>query len=220
MFQDLTYDKMNQESNRNAERYSHCLCLHVRPASLFIGVYFLTTSVSSITKILSSGYLVLRTDDDPSRVVYMNRPTTTLLLMVNLMMGVVSAMLLYGVTKSKASYLMPFFGIQLYHFLFSLPSSLSRLNFNLSQKSFRERLSMQSTPGSSPAERDFGWTAKAETEPHHLDYSFNFFVTLSYFLLDIYFICVVWKCYRYLKIKEITTTLNLPYNLDLEVRNF
>lgn len=128
-------------------------------------------------------------------------------------MGVVSAMLLYGVTKSKASYLMPFFGIQLYHFLFSLPSSLTRLNLNLSQKPL-PRLPLPS--GASPSSTEFRWSAKAE-EAYNLDNSFNFFVTLSYFLLDIYFICVVWKCYRYLKMKEIAATLNLPYNLDLEV---
>ena len=196
---------MNRE-DRNGERYSHCLCLHVKPASLFIGIYFFITSVLKLIK-LSSGYNI-RSEDDMRRFVAVNRPTTTLLFMINLMVAIVSAILIYGVTKSKASYLMPFFGIQLYHFLFSLPSSLSQLNISTSQ--YRNHYGNSPVP--SPSE-----VRTILRTDDNATYTLSVLATLIDFLCDIYFICIIWKCYRYLKMKEITSTLNLPYNLDLEI---
>ncbi|XP_074601776.1 lysosomal-associated transmembrane protein 4B-like [Brevipalpus obovatus] len=205
---------MNSE-NRNAERYSHCLCFNVKPVTLFIGFYFFITSASTIIR-LSSGYPDFRqhypAEEDTRRAMTSHRPTATLLLMVNLMVAIVSAMLIYGVTKSKASYLMPFFGIQLYHFLFSLPSALQ--NLNLSAHQYPRSSPFSTSPVTSPSD------ARSMMRPGDADntaYTFGVLTTLGDFLLDIYFICVVWKCYHYLKMKEISTALSLPYNLDFDI---
>ncbi|XP_053207701.1 lysosomal-associated transmembrane protein 4A-like [Panonychus citri] len=195
---------MNRDHRNNEERYSHFAFLHVKPASLFIGGYFFTTSVLKLIK-LSSGYNI-RPEDDMRRFMAVNRPTSTLLFMIHLLVAIVSAILIYGVTKSKASYLMPFFGIQLYHFLFSLPSSLSQLNVSANQ--YRNHYGSNTV--TSPS--DVRSILRADAT-----HTFSVLATLIDFLCDICFICIIWKCYRYLKMKEIQASLTLPYNIDLEI---
>ena len=128
--------------------------------------------------------------------------TTSLTVMFYVMIALVSAMLLYGVTKSRPSYLMPFFGMQLYNFFFSLPSSFS--SFFLTSHYWNQNRVSNSNSGI----RRFFHSSDLATV-----YTSSVLFALIDFFCYAYFICAVWKCYRYLKMKELIIPLHLPYNL-------
>ncbi|XP_015787971.1 lysosomal-associated transmembrane protein 4A [Tetranychus urticae] len=192
---------MNIDS-RSVERYSHCLCLHVQPTSLIIGFIHL---ISSLLNIVLHFEDYTQYHDEEKRMVDLHRSTTTSLnMMVSLMMATVSALLIYGVTKSRPSYLMPFFGIKLYIFFFSLPASISMLCFS-------PHLSSQYDSNG----RTWGGEMKRLWSSSDLTtaYTSSVFMALIEFLYQSYFICVIWKCYRYLKLKESVIPLHIPYHL-------
>lgn len=146
-------------------------------------------------------------NDDPSKkgnvTLTPNRfATASLTVMFYVMIALVSAMLLYGVTKSRPSYLMPFFGMQLYNFFFSLPSSFS--SFFLTS----HYLNQKGVSNSNSGIRRFFHSSDLATV-----YTSSVLFALIDFFCYAYFICAVWKCYRYLKMKELIIPLHLPYNL-------
>lgn len=137
---------------------------------------------------------------------------SSLAVVIYMMCATVSGMLLYGVIKGRPSYLMPFFWIQLCDFFFSLPSFLT---------------SLYATPGYNNQH----WDAQAVTVPNThtsgsvLDvkriwpsastttlYTSSLIFTAAVLLFKGYFLCVVWKCYRYLKMREMILPLHLPYS--------
>jgi len=131
---------------------------------------------------------------------------------IYLMCAGVSAMLLYGVVKSRPSYLMPFFWIKLCDFFFSLPTFLSTLygpqhpygphhppsslaaaaNFDSGNHSNGSGLDMRKV-----------FPSGSSMGTHSL------LVATCVILFKGYFLCVVWKCYRYLKMREMLLPLHI-----------
>lgn len=132
---------------------------------------------------------------------------------IYLMYSMVSAMLLYGVVKGRPSYLMPFFWIKLCDFFFSLPTFLSTLYGphhpygHHPPSSFVSAANFDSgahTP-SNPGLMDMRKVMPGSSNP----VSHSLLVSTCIILFKGYFLCVVWKCYRYLKMREMILPLHL-----------
>jgi hypothetical protein len=130
---------------------------------------------------------------------------TTLAIVIYMLLSLVSAMLLYGVLKSRPTYILPFFGIQFIDFLFTLPQFLSSL--------YSQPMSYNSWERRSNTVLDMRhiWP---NASPNNLYTSSLLFTTLIV-LFKSYFLCVVWKCYRYLRMKEMVLPLQLPYHHNI-----
>lgn len=125
----------------------------------------------------------------------------SLAVVVYLMAATVSAMLLFGVVKSRPSYLMPFFWIRLCDFFFSLPAFLSSVYANPSYATHWDL----SQPSSSFMDVRRLAHAQGTAGTHSL------LVSTCVILFKGYFLCVVWKCYRYLKMREMILPLQLSF---------
>ena len=129
--------------------------------------------------------------------------TTSLAIVVYMLLTLVSAMLLFGVLKNKPTYILPFFGIQFIDFLFTLPQFLTSLynqpnhpHYNVLNERRSTFLDMRHI-----------WP---NASPNNVYTSSLLFTTLIV-LFKSYFLCVVWKCYRYLRMKELVLPLHLPH---------
>lgn len=98
-----------------------------------------------------------------------------LVVIVYLVCATISGILLLGVVKSRPTYLIPFFWFQLFDFFFSLLSFLSSHNTRQSHSPLIGKFSSIVT-----------W---------------NSLIPTCIIFFKGYFLCVVWKCYRYLKIQ-------------------
>jgi hypothetical protein len=126
----------------------------------------------------------------------------SLAVLIYLMAATVSAMLLFGVVQSRPSYLMPFFWIRLCDFFFSLPAFLSSLYANPAYASHWEQSHATPSPGFIDVKRVW---------PPGSAGSNSLLVSTCVILFKGYFLCVVWKCYRYLKMREMILPLQLSF---------
>jgi len=130
--------------------------------------------------------------------------TTSLAIVVYMLLSLVSAMLLFGVIKSKPTYILPFVGIQFIDFLFTLPQFLTSL---YSQPNSHHYQNWSERRTNSFLDMRHIWP---NASPNNLYTSSLLFTTLIV-LFKSYFLCVVWKCYRYLRMKELVLPLHLPH---------
>ena len=128
--------------------------------------------------------------------------TNSLAVVIYMMCATVSAMLLFGVIKSRPSYLMPFFWIRLCDFFFSLPSFLSSLYANPAYATHWDQ-----PPPTPPA----GFIDMRRVWPPGTATTHSLLVSTCVVLFKGYFLCVVWKCYRYLKVREMILPLHLSF---------
>lgn len=128
-----------------------------------------------------------------------------------LMCAAVSAMLLFGVVKAKPSYLMPFFWVKLCDFFFTLPTFLSTLYGPHHHYGHHPPSSLASAtfdsgthtpnPGLMDVRKVFPGGSSIGTH--------SLLVSTCVILFKGYFLCVVWKCYRYLKMREMILPLHI-----------
>lgn len=139
----------------------------------------------------------------PGAIEHHGRSTAAALaVIVYLMCATVSGMLLFGVVKSRPSYLMPFFWIQLCDFFFSLPSFLSSLYATPGSPYVNHYQQSHSPPG--------GLVGKFWPHSGPSGAPSTLLISTCIILFKGYFLCVVWKCYRYLKMKEMVLPLHFP----------
>lgn len=166
-----------------------------------------------------------------------------------LLLTLVSAMLLYGVLKAKPSYILPFFGIQFIDYLFTMPQFLASLythpyhGYYVSKtgkdvahhhdQSGGSYISMRhvwpptsgsngsnGADGSSPLGETYYKSDFPSSGPAHMYTTTLLFMTLL-LIFKTYFLCVVWKCYRYLHMQQFILPLTLSGHLSAaEVRIF
>lgn len=115
----------------------------------------------------------------------------------------VSAILLYGVTKSRPACLMPFFWLRLCEFMALLPSFISSLYDHPIHSNMYDQL--HGMPNSFRVERPMMWPPQGHPQPHK-----SLFFTTIVLMIQGYFLCVVWKCFRYLKVREMVLPLHMP----------
>lgn len=152
-----------------------------------------------------SSYLASRlVRDELSRV-------TGISVLMYLLLTLVSAMLLYGVIKSKPSYILPFFGIQFIDYLFTMPQFLASVythpQHNYYMNKAREQMDMndlKSSIGPDMYPRGGTWGHN----PPAMATTSMLFMTLI-LIFKTYFIVVVWRCYRWLHMREFILPLTL-----------
>lgn len=142
---------------------------------------------------------------------------TTLAIVIYMMLATVSAMLLYGVLKSRPSYILPFFGVQFIDFLFTLPQYLANFYYHSSSNQFAGKEMFHGTNGGGAGAFShagfFDMKHLWPSSPNYHQYpSSNLMIHTLIVIFKCYFLCVVWKCYRYLRMKEIMLPLQLPYH--------
>lgn len=100
-----------------------------------------------------------------------------LFLFVHLMLTVITAMLIYGCIRGRSVFMVPFLGIQLFEFYQHFSVFLTDLEHPINSSKMN------------------AVTSSA--------YSSIMFRNLISVLYRLYFICVVWKCFKYLRLKEL-----------------
>ncbi|XP_054153249.1 lysosomal-associated transmembrane protein 4A-like [Oppia nitens] len=192
------------DSMASIERHAYCLCLHVRPATIFVALVNLGGSLIcgivtiALLSYSDSAYIQSLSDSNRSA-------SASLAIVVYMLLSMVSAMLLYGVIKSRPTYILPFFGIQFIDFLFTLPQFLTSLYAHPNGNHYQNWVDRR--------------TSNTFLDMRHLwpNASSNNVYTSSLLLMTLivlfksYFLCVVWKCYRYLRMKELVLPLHLPH---------
>lgn len=126
-----------------------------------------------------------------------------------LMCAAVSGMLLFGVVKAKPSYLMPFFWIKLCDFFFTLPTFLSTLYGPHHGYGHHPPPSLQASFDSGAHTPNPGLMDVRKVFPSGSIGTHSLLVSTCVVLSKGYFLCVVWKCYRYLKMREMILPLHL-----------
>lgn len=168
--------------------------LQSQAESLLFGILFLVT-------------LIYQQSQDELKGGPGRSAANSLAVVVHMMAATVSAMLLFGVVKSRPSYLMPFFWIRLCDFFFSLPTFLSSLYANPAYSSHWDQ-----THGATPTG---GFMDMRRVWPpgsgSGVAGSHSLLVATCIILFKGYFLCVVWKCYRYLKMREMILPLTLSF---------
>jgi len=185
------------------EKYAYCLCLHVKPTTIFIAVFKLIRSLLSATILLNTeaslterpnGLGITQTLDDRHR-----STAAAMNIFTRVIIASASAVGIYGVVSGRAALLMPLYAMLLTDFFFALPALY---NFDL-DASFSD-----SWP---PADLSRNHYQPGITEANYPHYNRFTTIMLPTFnmLVRIYFLCVVWKCYRYLRLIELITPIRL-----------
>jgi hypothetical protein len=102
-----------------------------------------------------------------------------------IIMAAVSAVGIYAVVSGRAAFLMPLYAMLLCEFFFSLPAFYSR------DIEFADSNGLADLKGQHPGQH-----------PQYTRYSLILFSTIA-MIVKIYFLCVVWKCYRLLRLSEL-----------------
>ena len=187
---------MTHPDSRIVERYAYCLCLHVKPATIFIGSIRLAESLLHAARYLTAVFYNGPDMKVPQMAAYQAAIPMCLL------GASVSAILLYGVTKSRPACLMPFFWLRLCEFMALLPTFISSLYDHPIHGMYDQHPGI---PKSFTYERPMMWPPQGQPQPHK-----SLFFTTMVLMVQGYFLCVVWKCFRYLKVRELILPLHMP----------
>lgn len=197
---------MNQ-ANRNQQRldiripafekYAYCLCLHVKPATIFIAVIKLIRALLFASIVINNEFTFNDSINDPQYPQYANfdfdtrRSTASAVTILILMMiASVSALGIYSVISGKASLLMPLYAIMLCDFFFALPAFYNR--------------DLDHTLADGLVDLKSYWPQGSQNTRYSL-----MLVSTIIMLIKIYFLCVIWKCYRYLRMQEILLPIHV-----------
>lgn len=173
------------------EKYAYCLCLHVKPATIFIAIFKLVRSLLFASILLNSEIAY----SDHAELAAMDDRHRSTVIAVNIFSRIiiasVAALAIYAVMYNRAALLMPLYAVLLVDFFFALPNAYNRDpdNSNIS-----------------PAFDDMKGVGPMGRENHLPRYSFVLFTTFA-MIARIYFLCVIWKCYRYLRLIELVTPI-------------
>lgn len=220
----------------NIERHAYCLCLHVRPTTIFFALinlvsHFLDFQSKSFSSFSFQGGSLIcacftlffminnefKCDYLPYRFIdgEFNR-VTGISVMIYLLLALVSAMLLYGVIKSKPSYILPFFGIQFIEYLFTMPKFLASFYSHPYHYHKINKMSRNIDIELSVDMRNNWLDTSDASDISSFHIHALLFMTLV-LVFKTYFLCVVWKCYRYLHMKEFILPLSLNTTFPTDV---
>lgn len=175
------------------EKYAYCLCLHVKPTAIFIAVFKLIRALLFASILLNTEFSMSDPSmNEPSLAAVDNRHKSTAAavnILSRIIMASVSAVAIYAVISGRAALLMPLYAMLLVDFFFALPAFYNR---DL-DSSLADGLS------------DF---KNYPNNNQYTRYSLMLFSTIT-MIVKIYFLCVIWKCYRYLRLIELVSPLRL-----------
>lgn len=111
----------------------------------------------------------------------------------------ISSLLIYGVTRCKPSYLIPFFLMQMFYFFRSVSFFLE--NYTNMQTSYQNGNVYRT-------EITYDNLSKSPTKVQDVPPSYQMLIFFFSLLYKLYFITCVFKCYKYLKLKEAAFQFN------------
>ncbi|KAI7690389.1 Lysosomal-associated transmembrane protein 4B [Sarcoptes scabiei] len=149
---------------------------------------------------VSQSYLATRFRDEVNRI-------NLISLLMYLMLALVSAMLLYGVIKSRPRYILPFFGIQFIDYLFTLPQFFASIThpYHYYVSKSKSMFDVQDNKTDLDDIRNV-WSYSSYSSNA---YTTSLLILTLIMIFKTYFLCVVWKCYRYLHMKELILPITL-----------
>lgn len=172
------------------EKYAYCLCLHVKPTTIFIAVFKLIRALLFASMLLNNE-LSDQTDVPLTSFDNGHRSTAAAVnILTRGIMASVSAVGIYAVISGRAALLMPLYAILLVDFFFALPAFYNR----------------DIDPSFADSMSDFRGYSNGNNQ--YARYSFMLFSTIT-MVVKIYFLCVIWKCYRYLRLIELVSPIRL-----------
>lgn len=175
------------------EKYAYCLCLHVKPTTIFIAVFKLIRALLFASILLNTEFTVNDQSVNEFGLAMDDRHKSTAAavnILSRIIMASVSAVGIYAVISGRAALLMPLYAILLVDFFFALPAFYNR--------------DLDPTLVDSLA--DFKNYSTGNNQ--YTRYSLMLFSTIT-MVIKIYFLCVVWKCYRYLRLIELVSPIRL-----------
>lgn len=170
------------------EKYAYCLCLHVKPTTIFIAVFKLIRALLFASLLLNNEIAFNEQGQEVSLAGFEDRHKSTMAVMgilSRIIMAAVSAVGIYAVVSGRAALLMPLYAMLLCEFFFSLPAFYSR------DIEFADSNGLADLKGHHLGQ-----------QPQYTRYSLVLFSTVA-MVVKIYFLCVVWKCYRLLRLSEL-----------------
>lgn len=170
------------------EKYSYCLCLHVKPTTIFIAVFKLINALLFASIALNSEFTV---NDQATGFDLEERHKSTTAaanIFARIIMASVSAVGIFAVISGRAALLMPLYAILLVDFFFALPAFYNR--------------------DPSLADNIGDYRNYSHDGSQYARYSIMLFSFISV-IVKIYFLCVIWKCYRYLRLIELVSPVRL-----------
>lgn len=175
------------------EKYAYCLCLHVKPTTIFIAVFKLIRALLFASILLNAEFSVNEQVNDLGSSLDDRHKSTAaaVYILTRIVMASVAAVGIYAVISGRAALLMPLYAILLVDFFFALPAFYNR------------DLDPSLTDGMTDFSRSYGPGNNQYTR-----YSLMLFSTIV-MIVKIYFLCVIWKCYRYLRLIELVSPIRL-----------
>lgn len=182
------------------DKYAYCLCLHVKPTTIFIAGFKLIRALLFASILLNTEFAINDQGQEISLSSLDDRHRSTaaaMTILTRIIMGSVSAVGIYAVVSGRAALLIPLYSMLSIDFIFSLPAFYSRDI----DSTFEDNYTYQHR-GQHPT-----------THPQYARYSIILFSTVA-MILKVYFLCVVYKCYRYLRMIELVTPIGLYPHLQ------
>lgn len=175
------------------EKYAYCLCLHVKPTTIFIAVFKLIRALLFASILLNTEFSVNEQVNDLGSSIDDRHKSTAaaVYILTRIIMASVAAVGIYAVISGRAALLMPLYAILLVDFFFALPAFYNR-DLDPSLADGISDFSRSYSPGNNQYTR----------------YSLMLFSTIM-MIVKIYFLCVIWKCYRYLRLIELVSPIRL-----------
>lgn len=175
------------------EKYAFCLCLHVKPTTIFIAAFQLVYALSYVSRQLKQE---LQYTDEQSSYRFNdinysgNNPANTskavaVAILTRIIMTSASTVAIYAVMFGRAALLMPLYSVLLIDFFFALPSFYDRdVDSALASDGV---MGMKNYPATN-------------NEPFD---RYSIFISTLVMAVKVYSLCVIWKCYRYLRLIQL-----------------
>lgn len=188
------------------EKYAYCLCLHVKPTTIFIAVFKLIRALLFASLLLNTEFAINEQGQEVSLASLEDRHNSTaaaMSILSRFIMASVSAVGIYAVVSGRAALLMPLYAMLLCDFFFSLPTFYSREIEFADGNGFSDLRQPHHGLGGVN-----GVIGSGGAHTQYTRYSIILFSTIT-MIIKIYFLCVVWKCYRYLRLSELISPIGL-----------
>lgn len=177
------------------EKYAYCLCLHVKPTTIFIAVFKFIRALLFASILLNSEF---QPPSDQELDMYyhneMNEEHRSMAVAVSILLRVImasaSAFAIYAVTSGRATLLMPLYSLLLIDFFFALPSF------------YNKNLDPQFPDGGLSDIRNYPLSNTDQYNRYSV-----FTLSALGMIAKVYFLCVIWKCYRYLRLTELVSEM-------------
>ncbi|KAJ8959739.1 hypothetical protein NQ314_006163 [Rhamnusium bicolor] len=183
-----------------------CFCLHVRTATIVFGIWHLVLHVLALTVlalIMRNHHVIVQKHDEFQQNDFLPTPLTDIDMGALMTVCTLSITLLmvYGTIKGKATHLLPFFCLQLFDFAIT---TLTATGYFCYLRSVHRLVAEH-------------WNLPFRQELLQLTPQVLSLIILTAFLTSMlwkaYWISVVWRCYKYLTLRQQTMRNTIHYIL-------